>query len=344
MEKQQINFVFSFFLFFFVAMAFTCKAQNMKVQNEINDSNYRIVNNDTVYKISEQMPQFPGGDKELLRLISNNLKYPVIAQENGIQGKVILRFVVLKTGKVSNIEVVRSLDPSCDKEAVRVIKMLPDWVSGEQNGEKVSVYYTLPITFKLAGDNKNPFDDEKFRKSIVCVLDGVQQPIGFDFKSIKPESVTKINILKPDTEERKAKLIAKYGEKAKQGVILIETKMNKSIIVNSESFEENDEKVYQVVEQMPQFPGGEQALLNFISKNTRYPTEALKQKIQGRVILRFVVSSTGKVEKPEVIRSLDSLCDEEALRVVKSIPDFIPGKQNGEPVAVWYVLPIAFRL
>ena len=101
------------------------------------------------YTVIEQMPVYPGGEGELLTFIGKNLKYPVIAQENGIEGKVIIRFVVSKTGKISNVEVLRSLDPACDKEAVRVVKMLQNWIPGKQNGVNVPVYYTLPITFRL---------------------------------------------------------------------------------------------------------------------------------------------------------------------------------------------------
>jgi len=104
---------------------------------------------DHVYQVIEQMPQYPGGESELMSYIAKNLKYPVIAQENGIQGKVILRFVVSKSGVVDKIEVVRSLDPACDKEAVRVVKTLQRWIPGKQNGVNVSVFYTLPIAFKL---------------------------------------------------------------------------------------------------------------------------------------------------------------------------------------------------
>jgi len=104
---------------------------------------------DHVYQVIEQMPQYPGGESELMSYIAKNLKYPVIAQENGIQGKVVLRFVVSKSGVVDKIEVVRSLDPACDKEAVRVVKTLQRWIPGKQNGVNVSVYYTLPIAFKL---------------------------------------------------------------------------------------------------------------------------------------------------------------------------------------------------
>ena len=107
------------------------------------------VEEDHVYQVIEQMPQYPGGESELMSYIAKNLKYPVIAQENGIQGKVILRFVVSKSGAVDKIEVVRSLDPACDKEAVRVVRTLQRWIPGKQNGVNVSVYYTLPIAFKL---------------------------------------------------------------------------------------------------------------------------------------------------------------------------------------------------
>jgi protein TonB len=97
----------------------------------------------------EQMPQFPGGDAELMKFIGSNLKYPTIAAENGIEGRVVIRFVVTKEGSVSDVQVVRSLDPSCDKEAVRVVKTMPKWVPGKQNGRNVPVYYTLPVLFKL---------------------------------------------------------------------------------------------------------------------------------------------------------------------------------------------------
>lgn len=101
------------------------------------------------YTVVEQMPQFPGGDGELLSFIAKNLRYPTISQENGVQGKVYLRFVVSKNGTVGDVNVIRSLDPYCDKEAIRVIKMLPKWIPGRQNGMNVPVYYTIPITFKL---------------------------------------------------------------------------------------------------------------------------------------------------------------------------------------------------
>ena len=96
----------------------------------------------------EQMPEFPGGEQELLKYIGNNLRYPAISQEMGVQGKVILRFVVSKTGKVDKVEVLRSLDSACDEEAIRVVKLLPRFIPGKQNGINVAVWFTLPITYK----------------------------------------------------------------------------------------------------------------------------------------------------------------------------------------------------
>ena len=108
-----------------------------------------VVEEEKPYEAVEQMPTFPGGEAELMKFIRDNLKYPVIAQENGIQGRVILRFVVSKTGTIDNVTVLRSLDPTCDKEAIRVVKSMPKWIPGKQNGNNVPVYFTLPVVFKL---------------------------------------------------------------------------------------------------------------------------------------------------------------------------------------------------
>jgi protein TonB len=101
------------------------------------------------YQVVEQMPAFPGGTEELMKFIGNNMKYPTISQENGIQGRVICRFVVASNGLVEDIQIIRSLDPYCDKEAIRVLKLLPKFIPGKQNGRNVPVYFTLPVVFKL---------------------------------------------------------------------------------------------------------------------------------------------------------------------------------------------------
>ena len=105
---------------------------------------------EVIFVVVESMPEFPGGQQALFKYLSENVKYPVIAQENGIQGRVICQFVVNKDGSIVDIEVIRSGgDPSLDKEAVRVIKSMPKWKPGKQRGKAVRVKYTVPVNFKL---------------------------------------------------------------------------------------------------------------------------------------------------------------------------------------------------
>lgn len=100
-----------------------------------------------VFTVVEQPPTFPGGEAALLRYVSEHVKYPAIAQEQEIQGTVVLRFVVLEDGSIGDVIIQRGLDPSCDKEAVRVVKSLPRFVPGKQQGRPVKVWFTLPIRF-----------------------------------------------------------------------------------------------------------------------------------------------------------------------------------------------------
>ena len=102
-----------------------------------------------IFDVVEQQPSFPGGQSALLSWLSSNIHYPPVAEENGIQGRVVVSFVVEPDGSISNVQVVRGVDPSLDKEAVRVTKAMPKWVPGKQNGQAVRVKYNLPVTFKL---------------------------------------------------------------------------------------------------------------------------------------------------------------------------------------------------
>lgn len=102
-----------------------------------------------VFDIVEQMPSFPGGPSALMKYLSENVRYPVVAQENGVQGRVVVSFVVEKDGHITDVKVVRSVDPSLDKEAARVVKSMPSWIPGKQNGSAVRVKYNVPVSFKL---------------------------------------------------------------------------------------------------------------------------------------------------------------------------------------------------
>ena len=102
-----------------------------------------------IFVVVEEQPEFPGGNTAMMKFLSDNIKYPVIAQENGIQGRVITNFVVERDGSITDVQVVRGVDPSLDKEAVRVIQSMPKWKAGRQRGSAVRVRFTLPVVFRL---------------------------------------------------------------------------------------------------------------------------------------------------------------------------------------------------
>lgn len=102
-----------------------------------------------VFDVVEQMPSYPGGMGALMQYLSSSIKYPVIAEENGIQGRVICTFVVERDGSITDVRIAKSVDPSLDKEAQRVVSKMPRWIPGKQNGSAVRVKYTLPVTFRL---------------------------------------------------------------------------------------------------------------------------------------------------------------------------------------------------
>jgi protein TonB len=120
-------------------------------KNEVVVEEKKPVDENKVFTAVEQMPQFPGGESALYEYIGKNLRYPPMAAENNIQGRVTVQFVVTKTGSIGEVKVLRGKDPDLDKEAVRVVKSLPKFIPGKMNGQAVNVWYTLPISFKLTG-------------------------------------------------------------------------------------------------------------------------------------------------------------------------------------------------
>ena len=207
------------------------------------------------------VPEFPGGREAEIKFLAENMRYPQEAREQGIEGKVIVKFTVSdETGEIQNPRVVRSVHPALDAEALRLVKAMPRWTVAKDpdKGKLKSVEIELPIEFKLDG-----------------------QPLS---------------------------------------------------------------KVYDKVNELPQFPGGNHALFQFIKDNHRYPQIAKENGIQGRVILQFVVDETGKVSDPKVLRSVDPSLDAEAIRIVKAMPRWMPGMQDGKAVAVRYTLPVNFSL
>ena len=129
-------------------------AYNAQVdKNNFKKADELVVDDDEMEPISfsavENKPEFPGGDVALMKYLAENTKYPTIAKENGISGRVFIQFVIDKTGAVTKVKVLRGVDPALDAEAIRVVKAMPSWKPGSQRGKEVPVTYQVPINFKL---------------------------------------------------------------------------------------------------------------------------------------------------------------------------------------------------
>ena len=124
--------------------------EEMKVADEpVKPAEEKPEVENKVFEVVEQMPSFPGGPSALMKYLSENIKYPVVAQENGVQGRVVVSFVVERDGSITDVKVARSVDPSLDREAMRVVRSMPHWIPGKQNGSAVRVKYNVPVSFRL---------------------------------------------------------------------------------------------------------------------------------------------------------------------------------------------------
>ncbi len=187
--------------------------------------------NKDIYDQVETMPEFPGGVGKLMEYVAMNVRYPKDAEEKNIQGRVIATFIVEKDGSITSAKIVRSIDPALDAEALRVINGMPNWKPGTQKGEPVRVKCTIPISFRLQGGGDVPAENVKganvMNETVVVgygpenepyvIVDG--KPIdGSKLKEIDPKTIDHMEVLKSQPA------IEKYGEKAKNGVIIITTK------------------------------------------------------------------------------------------------------------------------
>ena len=102
-----------------------------------------------VFDVVDELPSFPGGQGAMMEFLSKNIKYPIVAEENGIQGRVLVKIVIKKDGTIDSPKVIKSVDPSLDKEAIRVVKTMPKWIPGKQKGKPVYVSFTVPVTFRI---------------------------------------------------------------------------------------------------------------------------------------------------------------------------------------------------
>ncbi|PXY02476.1 hypothetical protein DF185_07440 [Marinifilum breve] len=242
-----------------------------------------------IYRIADEMPEYPGGINVLKKYIANEIRYPKQAEKDKTEGKVFVSFVVGKSGEVKNVYVNKGVSPELDKEALRVVKGLPNWTPGKHKGNLVNVAYTVPIDFKL----------KDF---------AIEQPI-----VIRKPVLARIKNASDYHSDNLAKL-------------------------------ENYNQEYTVVEKMPEFPGGNGSLRKWVARNLRYPVLAVEQGYVGKVYVKFNVNKDGSVSDAKIIKGANVELNEEALRVINSMPNWIPGEQQGIKIKVSYTIPIRFAL
>jgi TonB family protein len=212
-----------------------------------------------IWGVPEQMPNFPGGEKALMDYISEHLVYPQEAKETGIEGRVFIGVVVMEDGSLACTKVLKGLGCGCDEAALEVFKRMPKWMPAMNRGKAIRYPYEVPVFF------------------------------GHKQESVEQEMIF-------------------------------------------------------VVEKMPEFPGGFDAMFDFIKANLEYPQEAKDAEIEGIVFVSFVVEKDGSVSSIKLLRGIGYGCDEAAMDVVRKMPKWKPATQRGKPVRVQYQLPFNFKL
>ncbi len=212
-----------------------------------------------IWGIPEQMPNFPGGETVLMDYISEHLVYPQEAKEAGIEGFVFVGVVVMKDGRLACAKVLNGLGYGCDEAALEVFEGMSKWMPAMHQGKAICYPYEVPVFF-----------------------------------GHKQESV--------------------------------------------------EQELIFVVENMPEYPGGFEAMSDFINANLEYPHEAKDAGIEGRVFVSFVVEKDGSVSSIKLLRGIGYGCDEAAMEVVRKMPKWKPATQKGKPVRVQYQIPFTFKL
>jgi TonB family protein len=266
-----------------------------------------------ILKLVEEMPRFPGcedaglgekerkacADKSLIEYVYKQINYPDLARKNGVEGMVVVSFVVNTDGTVSDAKVTRDIGTGCGDEALRVVTSMNGngirWTPGKHEGKTVPVQFNLPVRFKLGDGEKKA----------------------------------------PELEER---VVIGYGKS------------------------DQPKEIFKVVEEMPRFPGCEDAglsvdekkacadknMLEYLYQELRYPEVARKNSVEGMVVVGFVVNKDGTISDAKVLRDIGANCGDEALRVINSMNEkgirWVPGRQGGKAVAVQFNLPLRFKL
>lgn len=230
-----------------------------------------------IFVVVEKMPEFPGGQEAMMQFLADSIRYPRESMEKGVQGRVICNFVVMKDGSVSDVQVVRGVDSLIDAEAVRVLKLMPDWKPGTQRGKKVNVRYTLPVVFRLLKNEPKIVIDEPKQISEAMSVEAQVQP-HFTFPGGQKEMMRFVS--------EKIKYPAVAQEKGLQGLVNASFRVNNAgkitgaeVIDASEEMSALNNEVLRIIREMPQWEKDE-----FVLVSGRV-TDSNSQPLQGAAVI-----------------------------------------------------------
>ena len=326
-----------------------------------------------VYEIVEQRPELIGG----LSGLQAKVKYPEIARKAGVEGRVIVQFVVDEHGNVRDTQVLRGVGAGLDEEATRVISEHAEFTPGRQDGKPAAVRLSIPIVFKLNDEFESLSEQSSEKQDVYVIVEQWPELIGglsgLQAKVKYPEIARKANVEGRvivqfivdengnvrDTEvlrgvgagldEEATRVISEHAEfipghrdgkpVAVRLSIPIAFKLDDEFESLSEQSSEK-QNVYEIVEQRPELIGG----IGGLQAKVMYPEIARKANVEGRVIVQFIVDENGNARDTEILRGVGAGLDEEASRVIMEEAKFIPGRQSGRAIPVRMSLPIVFKL
>ncbi len=297
----------------------------------------------------ETPPDYPGGIKALVKFIEENLRYPTIAYKYGIQGRVITNFIIHKDGSISDIQIVQGVEPTLDKEAVRVVKLLSKWIPGKIKGKPVDVRFKLPISFSLNEEKEGKFTFNEMppefpggAKALIEFIEtemkypqeaiekGIEGRVITNFAVEKDGSITDIKIkhsVDSLLDQEALRIIKAMPKWEPEGFFLkIKSTYTLPIVfdlneyqkenADNDSTANNDDEVCTEVDEQPDFPGGIKAMMSFLANNINYSRESVKKGVEGRVVTNFIVNKDGSISDVTVKKRGNKLLDAEAMRVI----------------------------
>lgn len=294
-------------------------------------------------------PSFPGGMEAMEAYITKNLEYPLSLQSAGIQGQVILKFTVTKTGDIENIFIEKGLYPSCDAEAKRVVASMPKWIPGKVGGEHTSLEIALPIIFSFEkGIKKRHPKNKSIQREfteIIYVYEGNE--ISANNLNLKlgelilkdKEAALSNSILYAGKDLEK-----RYGKKYK-GKRVLEIHLpdsSKEVTDFDLSKIKDKENIVTDPDIKPSFRGGEETLNKYLSDKIRYYPSDKEAGIAGLVVLQFVVRESGRITDISVLKGIDPIRNGEIVQLIDKMPRWNAGKVNDVKVDAPYLLNIYY--